>query len=234
MAIFDYVMLLVSVVLSLGLARLLETHARLVKRGSTVTWSAVYMAWLLVLGAMHVDLWATLWVIRKQTNWPWTMVLGYFFQAIALFYSTVLVTPDEGAPTTDLWQFHLENRRRYLTTLIISTLLGSLLAMTFVSPGRFLFAVCTVTLPLCGFCLLAMIADSAGAQRVAALGMIVTLALYFATYLTGFSGVGVARAGVGGDGTVDRAAALNVVWQDHATRAPPPVAEARVERLGPP
>lgn len=36
MAIFDYVMLLISVVLSLGLARLLETHARLIKRGAAV------------------------------------------------------------------------------------------------------------------------------------------------------------------------------------------------------
>lgn len=44
MAIFDYVMLLISVVLSLGLARLLETHARLVKRGDAVAWSAVYVA----------------------------------------------------------------------------------------------------------------------------------------------------------------------------------------------
>ena len=58
MQIFDYVMLLVSVVLSLGLARLLETHARLVKRGTAVKWSAVYVAWLLILAAMHVDLWA--------------------------------------------------------------------------------------------------------------------------------------------------------------------------------
>lgn len=53
MAIFDYVMLLISVVFSLGLARLLETHTRLIKRGAAVRWSAVYVVWFVIVGAMH-------------------------------------------------------------------------------------------------------------------------------------------------------------------------------------
>lgn len=188
MAIFDYVMLLISVVLSLGLARLLETHARLLKRGKAVRWSAVYMTWFVVLGAMHVDLWATLWAVHTQTTWPWTMILGFLFQAIALFYGAVLVTPDEDTPHVDLWQFHLDNRRRYLSTLILYTVLGSVLTLGIASMAQFLSAVYTVSVPFVACCAVAMFATSTRMQRVAAVAMLVLVGWYFATYLPGFSG----------------------------------------------
>ena len=188
MQIFDYVMLLVSVVLSLGLARLLETHARLVKRGTAVKWSAVYVAWLLILAAMHVDLWATLWAVHTQTAWPWTMVLGFFFQAIALFYGAVMITPDDDGSPVDLWQFHLDNRRRYIPTMAVYTVLGSLLTLGFVPMAQFLSAVYTVSLPYVAGCLLAMASSARWVQRGVAIGMIVLMAWYFAIYLPGFSG----------------------------------------------
>lgn len=187
MAIFDYVMLLISVVLSLGLARLLETHARLLKRGAAVKWSAVYMAWFVILGALHVDLWATLWVVHTQTHWPWTMILGFFFQAIALYYGAVLVAPDEDADTIDLWRFHLDNRRRYLPTLIVYTALGCALTLNFGPMAQLLSAVYSVGIPIIVGCALAILAPTLWAQRTIAAVMVVWFAWYFATYLPGFS-----------------------------------------------
>ena len=52
----------------------------------------------------------------KEPNWPWTVVLGFFFQAISLFYGAVLLAPDDDGEVMDLWRFHLENRRRYLAS----------------------------------------------------------------------------------------------------------------------
>ena len=187
MALFDYVMLLIAVVLSLGLARLLETHARLLKRGAAVRWSGTYFAWFAIIGAMHVDLWATLWSLHTQTHWPWTAVLGFFFQAVALFYGAVLLAPEDTADTIDLWQFHLANRRRYLPTLIVYTVLGCGLGATFVPLEQFLSAVYTVGLPIVVACVLAMATERLWAQRAIACAMVVWIAWYFATYLPGFS-----------------------------------------------
>ena len=187
MAIFDYVMLLISVVLSLGIARLLETHARLLKRGASVRWSATYLTWFAIVGALHIDLWATLWAVHATTHWPWTVVLGFFFQAVALFYGAVLLAPDEDGEVIDLWRFHLENRRRYLATVIVYTVLGSCLALTFLPAQQFLSAVYTVGLPIVAACTLAMATSALWAQRVIALVMVAWLAWYFATYLPGFS-----------------------------------------------
>lgn len=186
MAIFDYVMLLISVVLSLGLARLLETHARLLKQGAAVRWSATYFAWFAIIGSMHVDLWATLWAVRTNAHWPWTVVLGFFFQAISLFYGAVLLAPDEDGDGIDLWRFHLENRRRYLTPLIVYTVLGSYLTLVFLPSEQFLSAVYTTGLPLVGACLLAMTTTALWAQRTIALATVALVAWYFATYLPGF------------------------------------------------
>lgn len=187
MAIFDYVMLLISVVLSLGLARLLETHARLIKRGASVRWSATYLAWFAIVGALHVDLWATLWAVHTNTHWQWTEIMGFFFQAVALFYGAVLLAPDEHGDTIDLWRFHLENRRRYLTAVIVYTLLGAWLSMTFLPVEQFLSAVYKVGLPMVAFCIVAMFVSALWAQRAIALAMVALVAWYFATYLPGFS-----------------------------------------------
>jgi len=187
MSIFDYVMLLISVVLSLGLARLLETHARLIKRGAEVRWSAVYLAWFAIVGALHVDLWATLWAVRTTTHWQWTEIMAFFFQAVALFYGSVLLAPEESTDTIDLWRFHLENRRRYIPAVIVYTALGCWLSLTFLPTEQFLSAVYTVGLPLVAVCVLAMVASSVWVQRAIALVLVVWIAWYFSTYLPGFS-----------------------------------------------
>ena len=186
-AIFDYVMLLISVVLSLGLARLLETHARLIKRGSAVRWSAVYIVWFVIVGAMHVDLWATLWSVHTYKSWPWTVILGFFFQAVSLFYGAVLIAPDEDADVIDLWRYHVDHRRRYLWALMAYVVLGACLGLTFLPAEQWLSAVYKAGLPMVLACVLAMTMSSLVAQRVVAVAMVTLLAWYFATYLPGFS-----------------------------------------------
>ena len=42
-------------VISLGLARILETHAQLMKHGKRVRWSPTYLAWLTVLLFSHME-----------------------------------------------------------------------------------------------------------------------------------------------------------------------------------
>lgn len=188
MALFDYVMLLISVVLSLGLARLLETHARMLKRGTAVRWSATYLAWFGIMGAMHVDLWATLWAVHTNTHWQWTTILAFFFQAVALFYGAVLLAPDANdGETLDLWQFHIDNRRRYLPAIIVYTVLGSYLGLTFLPADQFLSAVYTVGAPLVAGCVLAMVTQGRRTQGLVAAVMVAWIGWYFWRYLPGFS-----------------------------------------------
>lgn len=90
--------------------------------------------------------------------------MGFFSQAVALFYGAVLLGPDEHLETMDLWRFHLENRRRYIPALIVYLLLGCWLALTFLPTDQFLSAVYMAGLP-----------------------MVALVVWYFATYLPGFS-----------------------------------------------
>jgi hypothetical protein len=189
MVLFDYVMLLVSVVLSLGLARLLETHARLLKRRGQVRWSAVYLAWFAILASMHVDLWATLWSVHSSPHWPWTAVLGFLFQGIALFYGSVLIAPEaDEHETVDLWQFHQENRRRYVSALIVYTLLGFGLSMIFLPVAeQFNSATLAISLQFISLCALAMLVSPRWLQRVVAAVAVAWVLWYFVRYLPEFS-----------------------------------------------
>ena len=113
MSLFEYVIVLVSVVLSLGIARILENHAHLLKLGPKVRWSPTYLLWLLIIFFSHVDLWASLWLIRGSDSWTLLSVLGVLLAAVALFYASILSAPElEPGQSIDLWAFHLDNSQR--------------------------------------------------------------------------------------------------------------------------
>jgi hypothetical protein len=117
MSLFEYVIVLISVVLSLGLAKVLESHAGLLRLGKRVRWSPTCLAWLLIILLWHIDIWASLWVLREATTWEWSTISGALLATMSLFYASVLSSPrieDDGP--VDLWTFHMENRRRYVGT----------------------------------------------------------------------------------------------------------------------
>ena len=116
MSIFDYVMILLSVVISLGLAKLLENHAHLIKHGKRVTWSAVYLGWLVIMVLAEIDTWASLWQVHTNARWTALDIGLSLLAAALLFYASILSTPETmGDEPIDLWDFHLTNRHRYLT-----------------------------------------------------------------------------------------------------------------------
>ena len=71
--------------------------------------------------------------------------------------------------------------------MIVYTLLGAWLSMTFLPVEQFLSAVYKVGLPMVAFCIVAMFVSALWAQRAIALAMVALVAWYFATYLPGFS-----------------------------------------------
>lgn len=101
MTIFEYVMILFSLVISLGLARLLETHAHLMKRGKSVKWSLTYLGWLLVLILALIDIWASLWQVHANARWTALDIGLSLLAAILLFYAAIFASPEAPPETSD-------------------------------------------------------------------------------------------------------------------------------------
>lgn len=182
MTIFEYVMILFSVVISLGLAKVLETHAHLIKREG-VTWSATYCGWLLVIVFTQIDIWASLWQVHENARWTALDIGLSLLAAVMLFYAAIFATPEpaEGEPV-DLWSFHLANRRRYLTALVGYMLIGTWLNATLMQ-HTFSLANLTATGPAASLMLLAILVGNRWVQRLA-VGAVLTLQIiYFAQFL---------------------------------------------------
>ncbi len=184
MTVFEYVMILVSVILSLGIARILETHAGLMKRGPAVRWSPTYLLWLAIIFASHVDLWGSLWMVRNALVWTLPSLLLVLAAAVALFYAAVLSSPDlEPGQPIILWDFHLQNRKRYVGALLGYMILGASLNMT-VLAGHFDLATLTATLPGLLLCLAAIVFTRRWVQILLPIVMAVLVVIYFVTYFS--------------------------------------------------
>jgi hypothetical protein len=183
MSIFEYVMVLVSVVIGLGMARLLETHASLLKLGPRVRWSPTWLQWLVIIFLFHIDLWASLWQLHAAGRWNWTGIAASLACAVFLFYAAHLSAPEvAGDDAIDLWEFHLANRRRYLTAIIGYAVVGMFLNATLMR-AAFSAANLTTAAPGMVLFLTALFVPNRWVQIAIpplALGL---LAFYFAQYL---------------------------------------------------
>ena len=182
MSIFEYVMILMSVVISLGLARLLETHAHLIKHGARVKWSATYVGWLLVLLLTHIDIWASLWQVHANARWTALEIGLSLLAAGTLFYASIFATPETAAEEVDLWDFHLKNRRRYGGALLLYCVVGGILNASLMRE-TFSAANITTLAPSILVTATAMIFDHRWVQRIAVAAMLTMMAFYFAQYL---------------------------------------------------
>lgn len=188
MSLFEYVIVLVSVVLSLGMARLLESHAHLLKLESKVRWSLTYLLWLLIIFFSHVDLWASLWLIRDSDSWTLVSLLNVLLAAVALFYASILSAPElEPGQSVDLWAFHMDNRRRYIGAAAVYLLMGAILNMTALV-GHFDWATVLLALPGLGLCLLAMFFRQRWVQIIIPIILVVMMTVYFTAYFSTIQG----------------------------------------------
>ena len=183
MTIFDYVMILLSVVISLGLARVLETHAQLMKHGKRVKWSPTYLAWLAVLLFAHIDIWGSMWQLHDHARWSAGDIGASLLACALLFYGAIFATPDmDGEGEIDLWAFHIANRRRYLGALMGYMALGAWLNATLMSEV-FSTANMTAALPMFAILLAAILVGNRWVQRLMPALTLALMAFYFAQYL---------------------------------------------------
>jgi len=186
MSLFEYVIVLISVVLSFGIVRILEGHALLLRHDQPVKWSPTYLLWLVLIFGIHVDLWASLWMIKDTPTWTLPSLLLVLLAAMSLFYAAAFsaVAPEPGKPI-DLWAFHLANHRRYCAAFTAYLALGAALNMTLLS-GHFDLATATATGPGLALGLAATFVPNRWVQMVTPVLLLALIVVYFSQYFAVF------------------------------------------------
>lgn len=129
MTTFEFVSVLLSLVVSLALAHVLTGMARmLVAKG--MKFSFVLFGWMAVALFDCVDLWFSLWAARDTAVWSLGYVLLWLAAAIAIYLFAWVVVPEGKLDGVDLRAYHDENRRKFLPLAASYLVVGFLINMT--------------------------------------------------------------------------------------------------------
>lgn len=129
MTTFEFVSVLLSLVVSLALAHVLTGMARmLVAKG--MKFSFVLFGWMAVALFDCVDLWFSLWAARDTAVWSLGYVLLWLAAAIAIYLFAWVVVPEGKLDGVDLRAYHDENRRKFLPLAASYLVVDFLINMT--------------------------------------------------------------------------------------------------------
>ncbi|MBN8815281.1 MAG: hypothetical protein J0J06_07530 [Sphingomonas sp.] len=118
MSVFEYFLILFSVVLSLALTQLISGVGELVRARPTVRWTIGYALWLTIGLSLILDLWTSLWLVRTVPKWSLATLVFLLLQASAIFLYILWLVPKPGhQENVDLGEHALEERHLYLAAL---------------------------------------------------------------------------------------------------------------------
>lgn len=118
MTTFEFVSVLLSIVVSLAFTHLLTGVARLIQ-ARRVRFSLLYAGWIGLFLFSCVDFWFSLWQARATETWSLGFVIFWLLLATMLYITAWLAIPGEIADGADLPAFHDSNRRRYAGAFFI-------------------------------------------------------------------------------------------------------------------
>jgi hypothetical protein len=137
---FDYLSVLISIVLGLGLTNLLAGLAALVRQRGRLIGYWPLPTWMVTVFLIHVQTWWALFGLRDMQRWSFAAFLVVLLQPVALFVMTALIAPDlSSTGKVDLRAGYFRETRWFFGALIFALLasLGKNLILTGAMPeGR--------------------------------------------------------------------------------------------------
>lgn len=119
MALFEYAMVMVSIVLALGVAQLLGGISELVRSPHAYL---AHTFWVLALFFYHVLLWWAMWDLRRIDNWTFLAFMYLILGPTLLFFATNLLLPRTATESTD-WETHFFSVRLWFFMAMTATVI---------------------------------------------------------------------------------------------------------------
>jgi hypothetical protein len=124
MTAFEYVSVLLSIVVSLALAHLLIGITSIIKAGVS-RWSIPLIGWIGLMAFQCVDYWFSLWHARNEPVWSLGFVCYLLLLGSILFITCWTIVPDvEADIPVDLAVQYAASRRKFLPVLLLYYALG--------------------------------------------------------------------------------------------------------------
>jgi hypothetical protein len=114
---FNYLAVLISIILGLGIAQLLGGFGRWVEHRGAFRPFAPALIWAGTLLLIHVQTWWSMFGLRFVTQWTFVRFAVVLLQPIVLYLLAVLVLPSQSTTTTDLRANYFAQRRWFFGLL---------------------------------------------------------------------------------------------------------------------
>lgn len=123
MTTFEFVSVLLSIVISLAVAHLLTGVAQAIK-AKTVRFHWALAGWWLFVFMLCVDYWFSVWRLRDAPIWTLGFVLTWLVLAAITYIAAWLVVPDKDADGAMDLAAHFEANRRKILGALIAWVVG--------------------------------------------------------------------------------------------------------------
>jgi hypothetical protein len=117
---FNYLAVLISIILGLGMTQLLSGLGRWVESRASVPVYAPTIVWIVTLLVMHVQTWWSMYGLRHHQDWTFLQFVVVLLQPTTLFLLTTAVVPSSASATAhDLKSSYFAQRRWFFGLLIV-------------------------------------------------------------------------------------------------------------------
>lgn len=112
MSAFEYIMVVVAIIIGLGITQLLSGVASLIQHRDTVRIYWVHLVWVFAVFLFQVELWWGWWGLRHIAEWQYIQYFRLFLTPIVLYVLSVLAVPRvTGDRQIDLHDYYYNNNR---------------------------------------------------------------------------------------------------------------------------
>jgi hypothetical protein len=116
---FEYLAVLISIVLGLGITQLLSGFGRWLEHRSAFDAYAPAILWAAILLVLHVQAWWSMFVLRHHLDWTFGQFSVVLLQPIALFLLATLVLPSATASSPELRSNYYAQRPWFFGLLVL-------------------------------------------------------------------------------------------------------------------
>ncbi len=118
MSSFEFIMVLVSIIMGLGITTLLSGTVDTLRADTLTKPGLLHGLWVLYLLLLHIGTWLLRWRVADRPQWTGPEVVAFLFAPIVLFALASLVFPRE-TREVDLNTYFIENRRPFFGLLAV-------------------------------------------------------------------------------------------------------------------
>ena len=122
---FEYLSVLISIVLGLGLTHLLAGAAKIMRFRSDVRLYGPSLIWIGLLFLLHVQIWWAVFELREVSDWTFfSFLLVLAIPTLAYLLGALLIPDFDRETDTDLKTSYFENRRWFFGLFVLIPLVS--------------------------------------------------------------------------------------------------------------